>query len=66
MAEKKSIDALIEYCRLVALNRASVERFPATIESVLVRKVGEFHCKETNPFSRPTRMEKEFGKFDVA
>lgn len=66
MAEKKAVDSLIEYCRLVALGRASVERFPAIVEKSLLKKVGEYHCKETNPFSRPARMEKEFGKFDVS
>lgn len=36
MAEKKAVDSLIEYCRLVALGRASVERFPAVVEKSLV------------------------------
>lgn len=66
MAEKNSVDSLIEYYHLVVFNRASVERFHAILKSDLVTKVGEFHCKESNPFSKPARMAKEFDKFDVS
>jgi hypothetical protein len=35
MTENKGINLLIEYCKLVAAGKASVERFPPVTEDVL-------------------------------